>query len=195
MDERNQKNAIGYTAIGETRAEPFVATEDICLFQIADIPFISLESIDQVMKSIISYELPLRIEPLTPLRSTKVEMTNDRIPVNIESKIECLAEKIENKKIIGLKDMNIDLYNLPIIGIILVSDNANVIKESGNENGLLTNNQVYQFIKNKKPKNDNTANCFMNRLRDSGLPGIKIGGSYKYKQKDLDEFLEKETKY
>lgn len=101
---------------------------------------------------------------------------------------------LENQKIIGLKDLNLD-QNLPILGIIIVTDNSCLLKDikvDGNESTLLSNEEVYQFIKHKEPKSKNALSSFMNRLRNLGLLAIKIGGSYKYKQKDLLSFLDKQ---
>jgi hypothetical protein len=100
---------------------------------------------------------------------------------------------LENKTIIGVKDLNLDDKNLPILGIILVTDNSGLLKDikvDGNESTLLSNKEVYQFIKHKEPKSKNALSCFMSRLRNLGLPAIKIGDSFKYKHKDLLAFLD-----
>jgi hypothetical protein len=103
---------------------------------------------------------------------------------------------LDGKKIIGLKDLNLD-QNLPILGVILVTDDSSLnkdIKVDTNDNTLLTNEQVYKWIKHKEPKTKNALSSFMNRLRNLGLPSVKIDNSYKYKFKDLLEFLDKQKK-
>lgn len=106
---------------------------------------------------------------------------------------------LENANIIGVKNLNVEQLKLPILGIIVVTqENASLLnhtKVDSDENSLLSNEEVYQFIKHSKPKNKNALSCFMNRLRNLGLNWVKIDNSCKYKRKDLMTFLEKLKEY